>query len=429
MGGIISKSNKDDLSPFTSLESYVETLKSYFEEQLNNPDSLDNVPSLDEVVQFCETFKISLRYADSILPTKTEISHFPVSSSTNEATKKIILFVDGIGNNFNIGYPTNIKHLYDIISNGVMKQTTENYLLKYFPGKTIPSPSSSSSSSSATFSIDNTICSIYSFLCNNYNEDDELIFFGFSNGSLVIRGLLGLLRWKGISRKDEDLQDIFREYTMTCKNAHDESTIPQQNNLNSYFLPRISFVGLFDTVSYCSRSQLSKYDLFFHYEDKTPMIQSSCHIMATDISSVLFQNLSYFSKEQLCQCLENSPSNIDTLTYRENQHLEFRCFGSHADIGCNRLDNADSQICLMNNTLRCMLKVSRCSQFMNEIESGRYPPIANGEEAKHMNSLLGIQSMKGYENCAELFMAIENLFGNRKKTNKKATVAFACHVK
>jgi hypothetical protein len=427
MGGIISKSSaKDDLNGnFTCLESYIETLKSYFEEQLNNPDSLDNVPSLDEVLAFCETFKINLRYADSIIPTKTEISHFPVSSSglNTEPKKKIIVFVDGIGSNFNIAYPTNIKHLYDIISSGMMQQTSENYLLKYFPAI---SPSSSSSfSSSATFSIDNTIRSIYSFLCDNYNEDDDLVFFGFSNGSLIVRGLLGLLRWKGISRKDEDLQDIYREYTTTCKNVRDGSSIPQQNNLSSYFLPHVSFVGLFDTVSYCPRSQLSRYDLFYHCEDSHPMIVSSCHIMATDISSVLFQNFSFFVNEQFCQCLENGPPNLDTLSYRENQHLEFRYPGSHADIGCNRSgEESYSRPCLTNNSLRFMLKASPCSPFLNEIKSGAYPPISNEDESKHVHGLLEKPSLKGYENCSELFKAIENLFGDRKKSNKKGTVTF-----
>src|SRR5437763_5853410 len=58
------------------------------------------------------------------------------------------------------------------------------------------------------------ILDAYRFLVDNYNDEDELYFFGFSRGAYAVRSLAGLIRNCGLLKKlyDEKIPDAYGLY-------------------------------------------------------------------------------------------------------------------------------------------------------------------------------------------------------------------------
>lgn len=106
----------------------------------------------------------------------------------------------------------------------------------------------------AGFSIRDNFIKAFEFLCDEYEEGDEIILFGFSRGAYAARAIVAGLHYFGVpeqsnknlipylwqsfsSMKSEDFRSLNR-----LKSAVNEKESPRRN-------PKVSFVGLWDTVS------------------------------------------------------------------------------------------------------------------------------------------------------------------------------------
>lgn len=87
------------------------------------------------------------------------------------------------------------------------------------------------------------ILDAYRFIVHNYQEGDELFFFGFSRGAYTVRALGGLLNTIGLLPKNE-LQEIPQAYAYYRTDPSERNEI----RYNHCFRPDIKMVGVWDTV-------------------------------------------------------------------------------------------------------------------------------------------------------------------------------------
>jgi hypothetical protein len=358
--------------------------------------------------------------------------------------RKIVIMVDGTGNTFNSTNQTNIALLYQILTENAEK-LNQNVVVKYFSGIATQKDGLVASIDNAiAISLNKMILKVYRFICEQYqdNEKDELIFFGFSRGSYIIRILVCLLRWKGIPRssvlsekeKEEMYEKVLFDFIEVSRQhllSSPHKISPQLNN-DEYLVPTITFLGLFDTVPCIPTSVFDNYDCFFHLEDTIPVVKSACHIMATNIH-VLFQNLSYFSfcKNDLgfCVSIEEKPFDFETLKYKVGKYYEYRTVGDHCNVGGSWIQNPKQEKALSNNTFRQMLKASPFYELEASMLPEEYPTVKEEDDPqKYTKSFTNIKDLHekhgGPKPMDNVYIMSEEIFGKKKKPNQIKKVEF-----
>jgi uncharacterized protein (DUF2235 family) len=88
----------------------------------------------------------------------------------------------------------------------------------------------------------------YHFLIDNYEDGDELYFFGFSRGAFTARSLAGLVRNCGILRR-ENADRINEAWALYRSSADKPTGVASILFRRAYsYEPRIHFPGMRDTV-------------------------------------------------------------------------------------------------------------------------------------------------------------------------------------
>jgi uncharacterized protein (DUF2235 family) len=284
------------------------------------------------------------------------------------------------------------------------------------------------------FSVDTYVTNVLDYIFKNYEEGDELMLFGFSRGSFAARVIGNVLRFRGIPKEDKNADEAYDKYQKACRDYDDKKMMIPQSNSEKFIIPRISFIGLYDTVPGLTPNQLKEYDYFFHVEDENPIIESACHIMAEDVITA-FNNQSYFSAKDggVCQSLEKAPTaDLSSLSYRKHQYLEFRCPGNHSNIGGGAyIIHPDKEKGLSNNTLRHLLAASPLGQvffpLLQATSTTFYPTVTTDEISEYRRSALSPKDMKGREIKRRVYLLIEE--STEKIHNTKVSVDFACQKK
>ncbi|CBL45042.1 Hypothetical protein HDN1F_14590 [gamma proteobacterium HdN1] len=95
------------------------------------------------------------------------------------------------------------------------------------------------------YGMEQNVLDAYRFLVHNYEEGDDVYFFGFSRGAYTVRAAVGLVHLIGLIKKDRlaELGNIYKYYR----------TPPEKRELGRYshimeHRPAIRMVGVFDTV-------------------------------------------------------------------------------------------------------------------------------------------------------------------------------------
>lgn len=100
----------------------------------------------------------------------------------------------------------------------------------------------------------------YTFLANNYNHGDELFVFGFSRGASQARSLCTLIEWAGGFPAKSDVYYVPRLVSAYLENQGQGNAAPMIENLNDrrrnrneeplepFVVPQITFLGVWDTV-------------------------------------------------------------------------------------------------------------------------------------------------------------------------------------
>jgi uncharacterized protein (DUF2235 family) len=100
--------------------------------------------------------------------------------------------------------------------------------------------------------LDKDVCQIYDFISNNYEDEDELFFFGFSRGAFTVRSVAGLICDVGILSAVHmpHFADMWKAYRENTSGRPFRETAWYNNNKENLGLKdvRIKVVGVWDTV-------------------------------------------------------------------------------------------------------------------------------------------------------------------------------------
>jgi uncharacterized protein (DUF2235 family) len=166
--------------------------------------------------------------------------------------KNIVICLDGTGNAFGDAN-SNVVKLY-----GVLDLTTPLQIAYYHPGLgTMGAPNALSAVKSWCarqlglafgYGITRTISNAYTFLMENYEQDDRVFLFGFSRGAYTARALAGMLHMVGLIRAgDHELI----AYAARFVTRPERKTWALAKAFSETFSRpcTIQFVGVWDSVS------------------------------------------------------------------------------------------------------------------------------------------------------------------------------------
>ncbi|QGM93698.1 DUF2235 domain-containing protein [Methylocystis rosea] len=115
--------------------------------------------------------------------------------------KKIVLFADGTGNAFST-QESNVWRLSEALD------ASNDTAALYLPGVGTSSFKPWALLDGATgFGVPGNVCTLYTFLCDNWESGAKIYMFGFSRGAFTIRTLIGLIANQGIVAKEQPNPD------------------------------------------------------------------------------------------------------------------------------------------------------------------------------------------------------------------------------
>lgn len=139
--------------------------------------------------------------------------------------------------------------------------------------------------------IDINIMELYTFLCLNYDDGDEVYLFGFSRGSYTVRSLAGLIRKCGLVRRShiDFVKEAYDLYRADQQPESEEATAFKEEHGNT--IP-ITLLACFDTVgslglppnikTFGPLDRYSPEKYKFHDTTLTKNILNAIHIMSID---------------------------------------------------------------------------------------------------------------------------------------------------
>ncbi len=178
----------------------------------------------------------------------------------------------------------------------------------------------------------------YKFLCENYEDGDEIYVIGFSRGAFQARSLAGLVALAGIARsaEPETVVAVWDCYEQN-KLSPDAKRLEELRAGASYPV-RIKCVGVWDTVGNLGipfvRKGLIKELLGFHDTELSPLVDVGLHALAIDEPRGPFEPTLWTLKRGT--------------TVPDGQIVEQVWFpGSHANVGGGFKDSRLSDIALL----------------------------------------------------------------------------------
>jgi uncharacterized protein (DUF2235 family) len=171
--------------------------------------------------------------------------------------------------------------------------------------------------------IDKNIMDGYRFLVHNYDDDDQLFFFGFSRGAYTARSLAGFIRNCGILKREHaskipDAYRLYRKRTRASRPDEPES-VRFRRDFAVANITRIEFVGAWDTVGALGIpvpfwGTLNEQEFLFHDTEPSKIVQHARHAVSIDEN-----------REDFAPVLWSDKPNVDI------QQVWFA--GAHSDIG------------------------------------------------------------------------------------------------
>lgn len=207
----------------------------------------------------------------------------------------------------------------------------------------------------------------YAFLAENYDDGDELYFFGFSRGAYTARAVAGLVADMGLltPRGLDNFSTVYNDYYKYKKLSYDDDTRKRIGFRPP--LPRftIQIIGVFDTVGFHD-SRLNSW-LFgekFELPNTTlsPEVRYAFHALSLDETRHAFS-----------PTLWHCPAKVD-----DQELLQVWFSGGHGDVG-----GGDTDPRLSNITLAWM--ISNCTKHnqldfdLDYLMDNPPPPIQPGD--------------------------------------------------
>lgn len=171
--------------------------------------------------------------------------------------------------------------------------------------------------------IDKNIMDCYRFLVHNYEDGDELFFFGFSRGAYTVRSLAGLIRNCGLLRRKHArrIPAAFHLYRKRTRASGPNEPLPTRFRRDYAVadITPIEFVGAWDTVGALGIpvpfwGTLNAREFLFHDTEPSKIVQHARHALAIDEN-----------REDFAPVLWSDKPTVDV------QQVWFA--GAHSDIG------------------------------------------------------------------------------------------------
>jgi len=171
--------------------------------------------------------------------------------------------------------------------------------------------------------IDKNIMDCYRFLVHNYDDDDQLFFFGFSRGAYTARSLAGFIRNCGILKREHanKIPDAFRLYRKRTRASRPDEAMPVRfrRDFAVANITPIEFVGAWDTVGALGIpvpfwGTLNEHEFLFHDTEPSKIVQHARHAVSIDEN-----------REDFAPVLWSDKPNVDV------RQVWFA--GAHSDVG------------------------------------------------------------------------------------------------
>ncbi|WP_078947662.1 DUF2235 domain-containing protein [Streptomyces griseus] len=198
--------------------------------------------------------------------------------------RKIVICLDGTGNQVGAGHPTNVVRLYEMLR----ADDPAQQLLYYDPGVGTMSAATARGPAGRWFSrmsglafgtgMKTNLAEAYTFLMGHWQPGDEVYVFGFSRGAYTARALVGMLNKPGLMRPgsenlvpyavakyafnqdvDTGMKEMARFSHAFCRRMDDEPLwrVVKDNaeaagtarQVSHYALP-VAYLGVWDTVKF-----------------------------------------------------------------------------------------------------------------------------------------------------------------------------------
>jgi len=139
--------------------------------------------------------------------------------------------------------------------------------------------------------IDKNIMDCYRFLVHNYEDGDQLFFFGFSRGAYTVRSLAGFIRNCGLLRRKHArrIPEAFRLYRKRTRASGPNEPLPTRfrRDFAVADITPIEFVGAWDTVGSLGIpvpfwGTLNEREFLFHDTEPSKIVRHARHALAID---------------------------------------------------------------------------------------------------------------------------------------------------
>lgn len=139
--------------------------------------------------------------------------------------------------------------------------------------------------------IDKNIMDSYRFIVHNYDDGDQLFFFGFSRGAYTVRSLAGLIRNCGILKREHSRRipaayDLYRQRSADSVPYKQKST-DFRRSFSVSDRTDIEFIGVWDTVGALGipapfLGTLGTTRYLFHDTEPSSIIRHARHAVSID---------------------------------------------------------------------------------------------------------------------------------------------------
>jgi len=207
--------------------------------------------------------------------------------------KRIAIFSDGTWNSPEQGAATNVLQMARSISpevNGIEQVSFYDW--------GVGSDGKKVSGGISGAGIDKNIMDCYRFLVHNYNEGDQLFFFGFSRGAYTVRSLAGFIRNCGLLKREhaDQIPSAYKHYRKRAK-ATGPNEQKSQNLRQAYAVADITpieFIGAWDTVGALGIpvpfwGTLGEREFLFHDTEPSKIIKHARHAVSIDENRIDFE--------------------------------------------------------------------------------------------------------------------------------------------
>lgn len=146
--------------------------------------------------------------------------------------------------------------------------------------------------------IDKNIMDCYRFIVHNYNDGDELFFFGFSRGAYTVRSLAGLIRNCGLLKRSHaaHIPAAYKLYRKRSKLTGPNAQAAEKfrHDYAVADITPIMFIGVWDTVGALGIpvpfwGTLGEREFLFHDTEPSKIIQHARHAIAIDENRLDFE--------------------------------------------------------------------------------------------------------------------------------------------